>query len=520
MSCRRELINAIKIKNICYGCFLFTFILGVAFFFFWQVRDLQIVRIGLYHAKMAIQLLDTGFNIDAINTFGKYYRGMGLALIATPFINLLGLNLAVKFASFITTSLFLIGSYFFFQHFNLRANIPKKYVYFEMLLLFWNPLVIHQFSSAYADSGVSLMYLLTLLFFDRLQTKDGGWASAILLTLCLLIAYYFKTIGLAFPPLLFLIFCIQNILFRQTFPRGNSLVLLIVSAVLYCIIFYLAMNKYLGIFYLNLDNLQSRGDTLSLFSIDEHFIKIKTIVWVFCLTFSALNIYFLGTLKGFLKKRSSFDGLLITSTLIMLGIIFFEHGATYNLRLFLPIVPIFCFYLARGFVEFRSRRLMIGILILYFFINTITVVTYNIPSINRQIPQHLPIVFRAHDNFRIQAMVNTKDTIRTINEIVPTGGTLMVFDGYYVHGTEAYGHGVYDRMGLFREDIQIQYCAAIEHAVLPETGFFYIWRHPYEVPKQKGKFKAFVERFDYEGIIDNRLFCIKGPRQNNDINVQ
>ena len=95
-----------------------------------------------------------------------------------------------------------------------------------------------------------------------------------------------------------------------------------------------------------------------------------------------------------------------------------------------------------------------------------------------------------------------------------------MFDFYYVHGTEAYGHGVYDRMGLFREDIQIQYRAAIEDAVLPEMGFFYIWRHPYEVPKQKGKFKAFVERFDYEVFIDNRLFYIKGPRKINAINVQ
>jgi len=509
-----------KKKDILYGCFLFALLLGVAFVFFWQVRDLPIIRIGLYHAKMATQLLDTGFNIDAVNTFGKYYRGMGLALIATPFINLFGLNVAVKFASFITTSLFLLGSFFFFQHFNLRANIPKKYVFLEMLLLFWNPVVIHQFSSAYADSGVSLMYLLALIFFDRLQTKEGGWASAIKLTICLLLAYYFKTIGLAFPPLLFLIFFIQIILFRQTFPREKTLVLLIVSAVIYCIIFYLAMNKYLGIFYLNLDNLQSRGDTLSLFSIAGHIKKLKTITWVFCLTFSTLNIFFLGTLKGLFKNRFSCDWLLITSTLIIIGIIFLEHGATYNLRLFLPIVPIFCFYLARGFLEFRNRRLMIGILILYFFINTITVVTYNLPSINRQVPKLLPILFRAHDNFRIQAMVNTRDTIRTINEIVATGGTLIVFDGYYVHGTEAYGHGVYDRMGLFREDIQIQYCAAIEDVELPETGFFYIWRHPYLVPKQKVNFMAFVEQFDYEVFIDNRLFLIKGTRQKNAINVQ
>jgi len=506
------MIFSFKTSHIYCGYIIFASIVALSFFFFWQVRDLPIVRIGLYHAKMTSQLLDTNFNIDAINTFGKYYRGMGLALIATPFVNLFGLNLAVKFASFITSLLFLISSYLFFQHFNHRVGIPPKYVILELLILFWNPLMIHQFSSAYADSGVSLMYLLTLILFDRLQTEKGGWPSVIELAFCLLVAYYFKTIGLVFLPLILMVYCIQILLFGQSFPRGRTLIMFCATALIYGVFFYLAMNKHLGFFYLNLDNLQSRGQTLSLFSFDEHFLKFITVIEVFGLTFGVLNILFLRTLRGIQKKRSSSDRLLILSTLIISAIILMERGATYNLRLFLPIIPILCFYLTRGFLEFKKSRLMTGLLVSYFLLNTFTVVTYNIPSINRLIPLALPIIARAHDNFRIPSMVRTRNIIRKINEMVPNAGRLIILDGYYVHGKEAYGHGVYARMGLFRNDIQIEYVTPNEFKILPETGCFYLWRHPYWVPGLKMNFDSLLKRFDYEVILPNRLYRIKGYR--------
>src|ERR1700712_3532123 len=112
---------------------------------------LPIVRNALVYAKMSLRLLDHTMRF-ADRPSSPYGKGLGFPLLALPFVNAFGPNAGVQIASAIGSALFIFATVVFFRRFAARAGLSRGSLALGVVLAGFNPLVIYQFWSGYADS--------------------------------------------------------------------------------------------------------------------------------------------------------------------------------------------------------------------------------------------------------------------------------------------------------------------------------------------------------------------------------
>ncbi len=200
--------------------------------------DLPIVRNSFVYAKTAKNVIDHGFNPFPVIADPALFHGKpaGFSLLSVPFVLLFGANAGVKIASFLGTALFLCVAYVFFVRLNRRAGIDPRFIPLELALLFFNPLTLYQFWSAYPDSLFAGLVLLAFVLADAIavdherDTRVHIVVLGLVIYAAILTKLYGMILGLAIPT--FLLLHVRSFLERSSYVKSKIALLVTVFGVL------------------------------------------------------------------------------------------------------------------------------------------------------------------------------------------------------------------------------------------------------------------------------------------------
>ncbi|MFQ5689937.1 MAG: hypothetical protein ACE5HQ_06675 [Gemmatimonadota bacterium] len=187
-------------------------ILGSGLAFLLANLGLPPVRNSFVYAKTARNLLGSGFDpVRVIADSGlSHGKPVGFSLLAAPLIRLLGANAGLKLASALGTALFLAAACGFFGRLNRKFGLPRRLLPLELVLLFFHPLALYQFWSAYPDSLFAGLVLLAFVLTDVVAAEPERDTRALIPLLGLVIyaailtKLYGLILGIACPAYLLL----------------------------------------------------------------------------------------------------------------------------------------------------------------------------------------------------------------------------------------------------------------------------------------------------------------------------
>jgi hypothetical protein len=146
------------------------------------------------------------------------------------------------------------------------------------------------------------------------------------------------------------------------------------------------------------------------------------------------------------------------------------HGTSYNMRYYLPVVPLMALFVVRALRAVPARSLVAASLAIFAVVNGATILAYDSPAANRIFARVAPQRVNGgqlsyFDNLRLSAHLRTKEALDRLNAELPQGATLNYVTAYY----EGAADGIYQASGLLRPDIRIRYAKNLDE-LAPVAG--------------------------------------------------
>lgn len=434
--------------------------------------DLPIVRNSFVYAKTAKNVIDHGFNPFPVIADPALFHGkpVGFSLLSVPFVLLFGANAGVKIASFLGTALFLCVAYVFFVRLNRRAGIDPRFIPLELALLFFNPLTMYQFWSAYPDSLFAGLVLLAFVLADAIavdherDTRGHIVLLGLVIYAAILTKLYGMILGLAIPA--FLLLHVRSFLERSTYIKSKIALLVAVFGVLgvTLVLARLGMNPTLNFavdFTAGGGGSGYAGYVRGLTDPSGEQLISSIIILIFALV---LNFHFslLFLLRGGTSKSGSRRGWLLAPTgfggLFVLGLLPFP-GTDFNMRFFIPLFPFVVVAMVGGMQNAKKGVLKRWMLGAYVVVACFLTLNYNLQpvyqrllSFNEKVVEPVLDRRRRLDNLRIDQHLDFSRGVERINRLVEPGAVLYFASNYY--GTAM--HGVVENLGI-RSGIEVRY---------------------------------------------------------------
>src|SRR5215510_13839394 len=404
---------------------------------------LPIVRNALVYAKMSVRLLDGTLRLSDIPS-SPYGKGLGFPLLALPFVGAFGPNAGVQIASAIATVLFVAATVIFFRRFGERAGLNRESFGLGVVLVCFNPLVMYQFWSGYADSLFAAAFLAALVAFDKLIVERTVRA-ALLYVVVVYASMLAKNIGVILPltHALYAAFFLRDV---KEILRNRKLV-----GVLIFLAAALAVAVQLGRMGLN-PTLPLNDQT------DEFASNVGAIIRFIGPNAKAFGVFLLLSLNvsvGLLFIRSSRRREVIPLYLASAGYcatMFAFWGSWFNIRYYFCVLPVLVLGVLPSLLALAPRARTVA-LALTLSVNAVLVANYNLPTVYASVPfpgkalEQNPML----SNLRMGDHLNTKADLDRLNALPPHAAVVLAAEYY-----EDAAFGIYDKAGLLRPDLDVR----------------------------------------------------------------
>lgn len=410
---------------------------------------LPIMRNALVYAKMSVRLLDGTLRISDIPS-SPYGKGLGFPLLALPFVGAFGPNAGVQIASAICTVLFVAATVIFFRRFGERAGLSRASFGLGVVLVCFNPLVIYQFWSGYADSLFAAAFLAALVAFDKLIVERTVRA-ALLYVVAVYASMVAKNIGVILPltHALYAAFFLRDV---KEILRDRKLV-----GVLGLLAAALAVAVQLGRMGLN--------PTLPLNAQEKEFASnVGVIIKFIGPNAKAFGVFLLLSLNVsvcLLLTRSSRRREVVPLYLVSAGYcatMFAFYNSWFNIRFYFCVLPVLVLGVLPSLLALAPRVRTVA-LALTLGVNAILVANYNLPTIYALIPFPKKVLEGdpleqnpMFDNLRMGEHLNAKADLDRLNELPPHAVVVLAAE-YYQDAV----FGIYDKGGLLRPDLDVRF---------------------------------------------------------------
>ena len=439
-------------------------VLGLGLLFTVANLRLPILRNSLIYGRITGHLLDHHMKIWEVCSDPDlvYNKACGFPAFAAPLVWPLGPNQGLKLASFLATALLVLVAYWFFKRFNPIFGLDERWIWLEILLVFFNPLLIYQFWSAYSDPLFAALFLLSFILLDAIvrdqRKHELRWTLAY--TTVLILAVFTKHHAL----LLFVLHPIylywrRDLLFDKF--RHRKLHFFCLASGLALAAGFVALGMLGRNPLLNLRSNSGQYDQPVVYADN-----VKHFALFLGLTFSVLLLAALPKLKV-----GQADVGFMVITILYAHILMVYHSADHNMRWYVPILPLMALYIARAFSELRSNLIKTGAVSIFLAFNLSTILVFNhqaSSSVFASWSRRLPIKLENFDNFRLETHRKVAADFDQINQAVPPGGTLYWLSKYYGDST----YHIFDHSELLRSDIQIKYARDLKRVRPHEQEFF------------------------------------------------
>lgn len=404
---------------------------------------LPIVRNALVYAKMGIRLLDGTLRISDIPS-APYGKGLGFPLLALPFVDAFGPNVGVQIASAICTALFVAATVIFFRRFGERAGVNRENFGLGVVLVCFNPLVMYQFWSGYADSLFAAAFLVALVALDKLLVERTVRA-ALLYVVALYASMVAKNIGVILP--------LTHALYAAFFLRGVKEILRNrkLVGVLGVFAAALAVAVQLG--------RMGKNPTLPLNAQTNEFVSnVGGIIKFIGPNAKAFGVFLLLSLNVsviLVFTRSSRRREVLPLYVAAAGYcatMFAFHGSSFNLRFYFCVLPVFVLGVLPSILTLAPRARTVA-LALTLGVNAVLVANYNLPTVYASVPFPNKALEKnpMFDNLRIGEHLDAKADLDRLNALPPHAAVVLASEYY-----QDAAFGIYDKAGLLRPDLDVR----------------------------------------------------------------
>jgi hypothetical protein len=423
---------------------------------------LPIVRNALVYAKMSIRLLDGTLRASDIPS-SPYGKGLGFPLLALPFVGAFGPNVGVQIASAICTVLFVAATVIFFRRFGERAGLNRESFALGVVLVCFNPLVMYQFWSGYADSLFAAAFLAALVALDKLIVERTVRA-ALLYVAAIYASMVAKNIGVILPltHALYAAFFLRDV---KEILRNRKLV-----GVLSCLAAALAVAVQLGRMGLNPTlplNAQSDEFVSHVGDIREFIGPNVEAFGVFLLLSLNVSVIFLFTRSS--RRREVIPLYLVSAGYCATMLAFWSSW--FNIRFYFCVLPVLVLGVLPSLLAPRARTLALALTL---GVNAVLVANYNLPTVYTSMPfpnkalEDNPML----SNVRMGEHLNWKADLDRLNALPPHAAVVLAAEYY-----EDAAFGVYEKDGLLRPDLNIRFARlkAGQERIEPGTHIWFVF---------------------------------------------
>ncbi len=418
-------------------------------------RQLPIVRNALEYAKAALEISEHHFNLLAVVHDRAFTSGKPIffALLAAPWVRLLGASAATLVASSVGTAFFLWMAALTLVRLNRRSGLDPALAPFELALVALNPLVLYQFWSAYPDSLFAGLVLLAFNITDRIAAtpeRDTRW-EILALGVTLAVAIHTKLYGavLMLTCPLYLLMHGRKLIAGSSHLRSKLAILCVVFAVL---------TADLGAAALRVNPLLDLADGAGFGGYKSGLVDGagRDIMGSLAMLGFAVLLVFQVALP-FVATSSARRAWRLAPTLFaaiyLLGLLTFP-GTYYNMRYFLPALPFLAIPVAVGVKSLAPvpRKTVLGT---FGTLAVLLVLIFNVTEVEERVQPVLSSMFApgGHlsgwlddwlDNLRLPSQIELRKQIQAVNAGVPPGGMLYWVSDY----NKTASHGLAQQLGV------------------------------------------------------------------------
>jgi len=471
--------------------------------------DMPIVRNSLVFAQIINAFIDFGKNSPVVKH--AYSKALGFVYLSFPFVKLWGANIGLKVSSFLWTSLYVLFIIPFLHRLKSRQELMSPSLAqttLAVIVTLFNPLLLYQFISAYPDTLFALSFLCTLYFLNQVFSEDIKWFDGPCFVTAALFSIWVKYHGyIILPIFLIFLFTRVDVIGFQLRSKRRELLLWIISSGLLLVLIGLILCDKLPIFHIEEFRVERNFD-YSQWIYKWHAFPRSLVLFK---DYLLLSFGILSPLLLWWQRFKEFKEWYLTIILfVFFTISFSSRGAIYNMRYFIPILPLLAWIIANN-VRKTSNKFQIIIILIFLSINSAMMMYYNSISLNSFFNKHLPFKMKQYDNLRLtNEQKNTAHSISLINSLVNDRcNTLFFISRYY---SKAAWH-IWEREGLFSDDLKIVYGLSVAEAIKDsdfEEAILFLIDKRY---RRELNHAVFAELFDITEMGDGVWLLKRKPRR-------
>jgi hypothetical protein len=466
--------------------FVLALLIAVGALAFVANRRLPLVRNSLVYASAAQHVIENDFDPRPVVADSKLSHDKPIlyAWCSAPIVRASGSHDGLRVTSFFGSVAFFLALVYFARSF--RSLAPDASEPWLVWLAAFGPCVVYQFWSAHPDGWFAALAIVSWSLAQRIVAEPETRAVRRIACLgatiyaAILLKNYGLVLALSCP--LYLVSHTRKL--RAAFPR-----VLVASLVAFGVIAALVVLAWTG--HHPLSRLEGEGGGVAQWGTGELWTSIKG-TWIQLAL--AILIQFHVAL-AFAFRRAAWKRELIAPFLCFAGI--YVAGLMpfpttfYNMRYFVPLFPLVALVLVRGAESFAptARKTL---LIAHAIVATLLVVVFNVEPAYRAVSPAIPALevtwigprLSLLDNLRMRLHVEQMDVLANIDRNVPAGAKLYMLDVFYYGDAQ---QGVFERDGLIRADIHVEYAASRGFHAPEPTYFIWCFRAPPRGLEQLGK---------------------------------
>jgi hypothetical protein len=438
-------------------------------------RGLPLVRNSLVYARASEHVIEHGYNPLPVVADSRlsYDKPILYAFASAPLVRALGTHDGLRLTSFLTTAAYLLALVHFARSF--RAVLPEGGERLVLWLGALGPCVFYQFWSAHPDGWFAALAVLAWSLARRLVAEPERdplpRVLALGATLCsaLLLKNYALVLLLA-CPLYVLVELPALRAGRARFLRlGASLA--VVCAVLGAFVL-LAWTGHNPLW-----RLEGEGGGVGQYGAGDLWRSARgASIGLGLALLLQLHAALLFAARRAAWSRALLRPLACLGAPYVLGLLPFPTSF-YNMRYFVPLFALAALPLARGAAAcgpalrrglLAAHALLAGLLILVF--NAAPAYRLAEPWIPRLEVNWIGVPLSLLDNLRLGLHLQQAAVLAHLDAEVPRGASLYFLDVDYYRDAQ---HGVYERAGLLRSDIDARYVSS--RGFEPPEGELFLW---------------------------------------------
>lgn len=423
-----------------------------------------LVRNALIYARSSENVIAHGYNPLPVVSSPElsYNKPIGFPWLSSPLVAALGSHRGLMLASFLGTVAFL----FAVRAFGRALRLSGREQVYLLLLCGLTPIVSYQFWSAYPDSLFAALFLVVCILALR-TVERPRIKNVAALSVTLLVSLFLKNHGLILVAgcALFFLWNRRHILSDEGGRWVGAAIVIGLGLVgSFALLARAGRNPLL--------RMAGEGSGVEHYGQGSWMGHVAG-TWLLATFTILLNLHFALPLmvRGLRRESRSTSplplSLFLCFPLLYVVVLTPARDVFLNMRYFVPLLPFGGVLAILGWrsIGTTGRRLTATA---FAVTAVLLIVLFNVAPANAALGESIPN-FPFLDSLRLSQHRRQAALLRQINDNVEPGGVLYLMDVNYYGDAQ---HGVYERAGLIRADIQTRYVRARDFA--PQEDAYYV----------------------------------------------